>query len=265
MQRNHEMRVASPGPIALRAFLAIAWTLVAATAQSAVGATVALRAARNGDAIDIHASALLNADGATAWRVLTDYNRYPEFIPDLRFSHVVARRDATGDRGTVGGRAALAVSSAARNHFPNRGIAAGPPAFARRCGHVARADQQLRAQAGIRRNAARLRRTCGARDSGFFGPFERTVVERNIARQFQALADEIERQSVAARTVIRSVVEARSLSRSLAHCWRRAPRCSTAPPEPAKGAPPDFPHAYYRQLQPRESPCSASTPRARWW
>ena len=27
---------------------------------------------------------LLNADGATAWRVLTDYNRYPEFIPDLR-------------------------------------------------------------------------------------------------------------------------------------------------------------------------------------
>jgi hypothetical protein len=30
------------------------------------------------------------------------------------------------------------------------------------------------------------------------GPFERTAVERNVARQFQALVDEMERQSAAA-------------------------------------------------------------------
>jgi len=33
-----------------------------------------------------------------------------------------------------------------------------------------------------------------------FGQIEQTVVERNIARQFQALADEIERQSAAMRS-----------------------------------------------------------------
>jgi hypothetical protein len=44
---------------------------------------------------EIYASAVLNADVATAWRVLTDYNRYTEFIPDLRVSRVVARRGTT--------------------------------------------------------------------------------------------------------------------------------------------------------------------------
>ncbi len=33
-----------------------------------------------------------------------------------------------------------------------------------------------------------------------FGPIEQTVVEHNVARQFQALADEIERQSAVARS-----------------------------------------------------------------
>ncbi len=38
---------------------------------------------------------MLDADVATAWRVLTDYDRYVEFIPDLRVSRVVARRGST--------------------------------------------------------------------------------------------------------------------------------------------------------------------------
>jgi hypothetical protein len=50
---------------------------------------------RDRDAIDIRASVVLDADAATAWRVLTDYNRYTEIIPDLRLSRVVARHGAT--------------------------------------------------------------------------------------------------------------------------------------------------------------------------
>ena len=43
----------------------------------------------------IRASVVLNADAATAWRVLTDYDRYTEFIPNLRVSRVVARQGTT--------------------------------------------------------------------------------------------------------------------------------------------------------------------------
>ena len=47
--------------------------------------------ARGVETIDVQASATVNADTATAWRVLTEYDRYAEFIPDLQRSQVVAR------------------------------------------------------------------------------------------------------------------------------------------------------------------------------
>jgi methyl coenzyme M reductase subunit C-like uncharacterized protein (methanogenesis marker protein 7) len=74
--------------------IAFAMMLMLAGSQPAAAATVTINANLQGDAIDIHASAMLNADAATAWRVLTDYDRYAEFIPDLRVSRVVARDDA---------------------------------------------------------------------------------------------------------------------------------------------------------------------------
>lgn len=48
-------------------------------------------AARDG-ALVIAASAWLTADASTAWRVLTDYASYREFVPGVRASRVVARR-----------------------------------------------------------------------------------------------------------------------------------------------------------------------------
>lgn len=196
MQQNHEMRLAPPGPIAMRAALAIACALVVATAQSAAGATVALRAERIGDAIDIHASALLDADGATAWRVLTDYNRYPEFIPDLRSSHVVARRAAnvtveqSGDAVLWLFKWPLAITfeieETAPDHLRSRAIAGSLRA--------------LTSSYALTREAAGTRLDYVGRVAPGFrllGPFEQTAVERNVARQFQALADEIERQSAA--------------------------------------------------------------------
>jgi hypothetical protein len=52
---------------------------VAATA-SARAATITVIAERRGDT-RVQATAMLNADATTAWHVLTDYNRYAEFIP----------------------------------------------------------------------------------------------------------------------------------------------------------------------------------------
>jgi hypothetical protein len=191
------MRHMPSGPIALRAALAVAWALVVVTAQSATGATVALTAERHGDAIDIHASALLDSDGATAWRVLTDYNRYPEFIADLHSSHVVARRAATvtveqsGDAVLWLFRMPLEITFEIQETAPDQlhsravagtlraltsSYALAPEAAGTRLDYVGRATPGFR----------------------LLGAFERAAVERNVARQFQALADEIERQFAAA-------------------------------------------------------------------
>lgn len=58
---------------------------------------VVFSAAREGEFILIKASADLQVDSATAWSVLTDYDHYAEFIPDMHFSRVVSR----GDGGMV--------------------------------------------------------------------------------------------------------------------------------------------------------------------
>jgi ribosome-associated toxin RatA of RatAB toxin-antitoxin module len=191
------MRLTPPVPLAMRAILAVAWVMVVAAPQSAVGATVALTAQRNGDAIDIHASALLNADGATAWRVLTDYSRYPEFIPDLHSSRVVARRAATvtveqsGDAVLWFFRLPLEITfeiqEAAPDHLHSRAVAGTLRALT--------SSYALAAEAAGTRLEYVGHATPGFR---LLGPFERTAVERNVARQFQALADEIERQFAAA-------------------------------------------------------------------
>ena len=55
-------------------------------------ATISFRVDRGSEAVEIEASAVLRADASTAWRVLTDYGRYADFIPDVRASRVISRR-----------------------------------------------------------------------------------------------------------------------------------------------------------------------------
>jgi ribosome-associated toxin RatA of RatAB toxin-antitoxin module len=186
------------GGTTMRSARAYALALAVAAAQAAGAATVTIEAERDGDGINIRASAVLNADGATAWRVLTDYNRYTEFIPDLRSSRVAARRGATvtveqsGDAALWWFRIPLNITFEVNESPPSR--------------------LQSRAVAGTLRaltssyalmpaaNGTRLDYV-GRIAPGFelFGRIEQTAVEQNIARQFQALADEIERQAAAAR------------------------------------------------------------------
>jgi ribosome-associated toxin RatA of RatAB toxin-antitoxin module len=186
-------------PAFRRLTVTFALVLVIAAGQPAPAATISFVAERDGDTIDIRASAVLNADAATAWHVLTDYNRYTEFIPDLRLSWVVARHGATvtveqsGDAALWLFKMPLDITFEINEMPPNR--------------------LQSRAVAGTLRAlissytltpaGPEIRLDYAGRVApGFelFGPIEQTAVEHNVARQFQALADEIERQSSAARS-----------------------------------------------------------------
>jgi ribosome-associated toxin RatA of RatAB toxin-antitoxin module len=52
---------------------------------------VLVQAKRDGEAVLMEARASLNAQVQIAWAVLTDYEHYAEFIPDLRSSQVLSR------------------------------------------------------------------------------------------------------------------------------------------------------------------------------
>jgi ribosome-associated toxin RatA of RatAB toxin-antitoxin module len=204
LQDNCERRPKPSGGITAPLAVAFAWALAVAGAQPAAAATVAIDAERDGDAIEIHASAVLNADPATTWRVLTDYSRYTEFIPDLRLSRVVARRGATvtveqaGDAALWLLRMPLEITYEIKEIPPSRLLSRA----------VAGSLRALTSSYALTPAATGMRLDYVGRIApGFalFGLIEKTAVETNVARQFQALADEIERQSAAAR------------SRSIAH------------------------------------------------
>jgi ribosome-associated toxin RatA of RatAB toxin-antitoxin module len=178
--------------------LAIGLGLLAPAAHFATAATVSVRVQRGADSVDIEASALLDADAAGAWRVLTDYERYVEFIPDLRVSRVVARKgpnvtvEQTGDARVWLLRIPLEVRFEIEESAPTRlrsRAAAGsfrtmestyvlePTAAGVRLGYVGRVATRFE----------------------LFGQFETQAVQQNITRQFQALADAIEQRSAGRR------------------------------------------------------------------
>jgi len=171
---------------------------VTVTQPTAAAATIVVASERHGEAIDIRAGVLLNADVATAWRVLTDYSRYTDFIPDLRLSRVAARRGSTvtveqsGDAALWLFKLPLDVTfeiiELPPGSLQSRAVAGGLRA-------LTSSYTLTPATAGTRLDYS------GRIEPGFalFGAIEQAAVERNVARQFQALADEIERQGVTSR------------------------------------------------------------------
>lgn len=72
-------------------FATVLLLMVVGTASGASLDRVTVEARRDGDAVIVEAHASLHADLETAWDVLTDYDRYAEFIPDLKSSRILAR------------------------------------------------------------------------------------------------------------------------------------------------------------------------------
>jgi ribosome-associated toxin RatA of RatAB toxin-antitoxin module len=65
--------------------------VAAGTASGASPDRVTVEAHRDGDAVVVEARASLQTDLDIAWDVLTAYERYAEFIPDLKSSRILAR------------------------------------------------------------------------------------------------------------------------------------------------------------------------------
>lgn len=181
---------------------ALALTLLAsAVAPAHARNAPVVESSRAGDAVEIHASADLAAERETAWRVLTDYGRYAEFIPDLVLSRIVARSDSTvivEQRGSARfGPLKIPVEITFR-------IDERPPdALASRAiGGSLRSLESHYALVSAERGI-RLVYT-GRIDPGFplFDGLERSIVEANVGRQFRALVREIERRAAAEATSV---------------------------------------------------------------
>lgn len=168
-----------------------------AVAAPVAAATITVSVRRGDQGIEVQASATLQADVATAWRVLTDYERYAEFIADLQRSHVVARQ---GARATVE-QSGFAVVWRLKVPVEVTFVVDEHPPEWLQSRAVAGSLRSLDSRYALTPVASGTRLDyLGRIAPGFdlLGRFEQTVVEHNIARQFQALADEIERQGAPA-------------------------------------------------------------------
>lgn len=173
--------------------LAFVAVLALASVQPARAGTVSMDTARDGNAIDIHASAVLNADAGTAWRVLTDYDRYADFIPGLHLSRVVARRGEVVTVQQSGTAAFWLLELPLDITFEIQEV----PPYVLRSRAVAGSMRGLDSRYTLRPVAHGTRLNyVGRVVPGFELPerLEQTVVEQSVTRQFQALADEIERR-----------------------------------------------------------------------
>jgi hypothetical protein len=88
----------------VKAQAALALLLLVAVG-AASGQTISVEAHRESDAVLVEARAQLKADMLLAWEVLTGYDQYARFVPDLKSSEILARAGNTAiveQRGVAG-------------------------------------------------------------------------------------------------------------------------------------------------------------------
>lgn len=170
----------------------------AASPSQVAAATVDVDVQRDGDTVLIHAGASLGVDAATAWQVLTDYERYADFIPGVHSSRVIARRggvveveqydDALWSPLHVASRITYEVTEMPPNRLSSLAAASALPQL--ESGYVLTPTTR----------GTRLEYTGRvAGGSMLLGRIGQWVIERKVTRQFQALADRIERGDEFAR------------------------------------------------------------------
>jgi len=199
-QGNDRTRPHAPARRAGRPICAVA--IAAALSCLAAGADAAafsLDARRSGEAIELAATADLRAEPGHAWAVLTAYERYAEFIPDISESRVVRRHgdslviELAGAVRLLWWRVPLTVRLAVEESPPHRVHAR----LIEGSVEALRGRYELEPIDG----GVRLVYT-GAivPDRRHRSLFDQFVIRINVARQFRALIGEIERSSaVAAR------------------------------------------------------------------
>jgi ribosome-associated toxin RatA of RatAB toxin-antitoxin module len=178
------------------ALLVLALAL-AETAHAAPGEIV-VEAARDGDAYVISARSDLVADAAVAWRVLTDYDRYATFVPDLYSSRTVSRGpdgavvEQRGELRFLFVRFPLEVKYAIREQ-PPRVVESRATSGSFR---------EMSGRYELTPNGSALRVEYAGRlvPDFIMPPLIGTIAVRmTVERQFTAMIEEIERQSAAHR------------------------------------------------------------------
>jgi len=171
------------------AILFVASVLLGSTAAAS---PVVVDVQRDDDAFVIAASATLRADAAKAWRVLTAYDDYARFIPGVRSSHVVGRRGPVvtveqSDDALLWPlhwplRITYEITELPPDRIESRAVASLMPTL--------QSHYRLTpTAAGVRLDYnGHMRGGLGTRD------LEEWLIRRTVSRQFQALADEIERK-----------------------------------------------------------------------
>ena len=66
----------------------LAWAVTATAAEN-----LSVETTRRGPAVEVRAYALVEAQHATVWGTVTDYDRLAQFVPGMRSSRIVARRN----------------------------------------------------------------------------------------------------------------------------------------------------------------------------
>ena len=170
-------------------------TSAAFGAARASSAPVTVDIQRDDGAFSIAASAMLRADVPTAWRILTAYGEYPRFIPGIQSSHVVARRgrvvtvEQSDDALLWPMHWAMhimyEITESPPDRLESRAVARLMPALQSHYHLTSTPD-------GVRLDySGRLEAGLALREIGEW------AIRRTISRQFQALADEIERNGAA--------------------------------------------------------------------
>lgn len=158
-----------------------------------MAAGVQIDVARQDAAVIIHASAVLATDLATAWRVLTDYERYADFVPGLESSRVV---DRSGARITVQQSVRSPLWLLPRSITVTYQIVESP--------HVGLHSHAVTERSSLDSTYILVPLKVGVRldytgrlvpASGLSAVLKRLLGERAITDEFEALVHEIERQS----------------------------------------------------------------------
>ena len=190
-------RPRAPGAIAVAAFAALVLAAGAARSQE-----ITVRTTRTGDTFEVEARVVMAVPRATAWQVLTDYERLPEFIPGLHKSQVlsrVANRVLLEQRGELR-FLIFSVPMEVRMEVEERPLEA---VLSKALSGTVRAMQGRYDLAAVAEGTEFRYRGTIVVDLGIPGFLGELIVRSNVESQFNAMVREILRRAHAAQPISR--------------------------------------------------------------
>jgi carbon monoxide dehydrogenase subunit G len=166
----------------------------ASSAPPAAAADVVVSVEHEGPVTLVRAYARIAATRATAWRVLTDYDRYARFVPGVRASRTLAR---DGANVIVAQSDDVAVGPLPLRVDVTYDIVESPPDRLRSRAHAG-VLPVLDSVYALVPDASGVRVDYVGRIEGglpLVAPMAQSTLAASVTRKFKALADEIERRT----------------------------------------------------------------------